>query len=253
MSEQNVNIVDVDSLIYIVCYNKKDEPIKSLDEVFKSVDSFLETMFRETKSTHYLMYLTVGRGKRYEVYPEYKKNREGKEKPPLFDFVKEYLITKYAAHWRHGIESDDMCLASKKLLDKQGIKCFMSSVDNDVLMLEGVNYNYSKKVWVETNQEQAAYKFWGDMISGQTGDNIKGIPKKGPKYVEQLFASCHWSQYPRKVFGAYMDYYGEKGIEEMYKSYAVLKILESIEGFELPSVQAVQPGYDKWLETNERI
>lgn len=251
MSEQLVNILDIDSLIYVVCHNKKEDPIKSLSECFMVTDIFLQSIFRDTLSTHYLMYLTVGEGYRKKINPLYKSNRKG-EKPEMFDFVKEYLITKYKAQYKLGFEADDLCVSSKKILNSQGVKCFISSPDKDIKMLVGTAYDYKKKEWIQTNEEQAAFNYWGKLISGDPGDGILGLKGKGWKYVEQLFLNTHWNNYALKVFEAYCNYYTQdEAIDELYKVKQCLKILDKIPEFELPELQEIKSGYQQYKEQED--
>ncbi len=58
---KRVNLVDSDSLLYICCYNKKDEPEKTLEEVKSKMDLFIQDIFNKTQSTHYLLFLTLTR------------------------------------------------------------------------------------------------------------------------------------------------------------------------------------------------
>ncbi len=246
--EKRVAIIDSDSILFYTCYSKKDEPQKSLEDCYNAVDSFMYNLFNLTESTHYILYLTTGKESfRYKIYPEYKGNRKYKETIQYFKEVKQYLIDKYHAQVDLRYEADDLCLITKNRYksDPEYSEVFISSPDQDMLSLEGRHYNYKKNQWIETSKKEASLKFWEDMICGQTGDNIKGIPGKGKKFTEKLFDST--SFYADLVLNEYILHYGEhKGIKEFYKNYMCLKIVEEDHG-----VSTVHPYSVKELELKE--
>ena len=79
-----INLIDADSIIYICAFDKKDATsIKTLQECKEAVDGLIFNILNYTKSTHYLLFLTVGRNFRYDIYSEYKGNRKA-DKPLYF-------------------------------------------------------------------------------------------------------------------------------------------------------------------------
>ncbi len=236
--EKRVNIIDGDSLIFYTSYTKKGDEVKTLEDCCTAVDSFMYNLFKLTTSTHYIIYLTSGKESfRYKIYPDYKGNRKYKETIQYFKEVKEYLCTRYNAKFDLKYEADDLCLITKSryVKDPMYSEVFISSPDQDMLSLQGKHYNYKSNKWVQTSKEEASLKFWEDMISGQVGDNIKGIPGKGKKYAEKLLSTTHL--YSGAVLDEYIIHYGEhKGIQEFYKNYLCLKIVQ--EDF---SIETVHP------------
>jgi 5'-3' exonuclease len=125
-----------------------------------------------------------------------------------------------------GIEADDAVSIYKNMYDTMGKESIICSPDKDVLMLPGKHFNYRKMEFVVTNEAEAEYTFWTDMIAGQSGDNIKGIPGKGPAFAKKLFEENPSVRYRTSVLNAYIDHFGEReGIYEFYKNYMVLKIM----------------------------
>ncbi len=224
-----VALIDADFLMYYVCPNKKGEEPKTKEQCTALVDKFLKTIFVLTKSTHYLLFLTVGRCFRYKIDPEYKGNRKKLEKPPHFDYVKEYLITKYQAKYLIDLEADDLVVCYRKLIPNS----FIVSPDKDILKcIDGEHYNPKENKFVTTSFEDSIIAFWKSMIIGDTADNIKGIPGKGEKAAEEIFKDIKFP--PARILKNYIEHFGvDSGIEEFYKNYKLLKILESYEGLEI--------------------
>lgn len=266
--KQKTAVIDADSMIFIVTHckkkwNKDETPvlddlgeqvieIKSLQDCKDEMDKLVYGMLAKTGATDYVMYLTVGKGFRYTLYPEYKGNRKSGEKPKWFDEVKEYLITNYGACYNMNLEADDLVNITKNQVDNS----FICAIDKDLLSLEGRHFNYSKFEWVETSKDDAMYKFWTDMITGQSGDNVKGIPGKGPKYAEKVLVNYDYSiptlNYDCLVLNEYIAHFGEYlGIQEFYKNYMVLKIKDNLDGFVLPVLNQFER--KKTDEPKERV
>lgn len=234
-----VNLIDADSVIYICAFDKKDAPIKTLQDCKDLVDSLIFNMLSYTKSTHYLLFLTIGKNFRYEIYPEYKANRKYADKPPHFDSIKEYLITKYKAIHHPKLESDDLVCIYKKVLPNS----FISSPDKDILYLEGETFDYKNFKWINTTKDEAKLHFWKSMITGDTVDNIKGIPGKGIKFAEQLLTDNGIPELA--VLNSYMIHFGSNiGIQEYYKNYMCLRMKEEMD--ELVMIEPIE--FNKYEE-----
>ena len=225
-------LVDADFLKFYATYpNKKyysstDFKLvdKTLNEVIDSVDKWLTEIFTETDATHYIGALTVGKCFRYSIFPGYKANRIGLSKPMFYKQVEDYLIEHYNFVFKLGYEADDIVNIMKHKL-KDDYDCIIASNDQDILSLEGTHYNTTKKVWVSTDKEKSKIEFWKDMVTGQSGDGIKGIPGKGEKAADKIFMKE--GKYCNLVFEEYINELGEdNGIEEFYKNWRCLKILE---------------------------
>ncbi len=228
--DKRINLIDADSIIYICAFDKKDAPsIKTLQECKDLVDSLIKNMLVYTKSTHYLLFLTVGKCFRFDVNPLYKANRKYADKPQHFDAIKEYLITKYKAIYETLKEADDLVCIYKKYYKES----FISAIDKDILNLEGETFNYKEFKWVNTTKDEADMYFWRSMITGDTVDNIKGIPGKGIVYAEMIMAGMKYSDKAlhEQILSEYINHFGEYlGVQEFHKNYMCLKMKEEVEG-----------------------
>jgi hypothetical protein len=231
--KNRVNLIDADSIIYITSFDKKDAPsIKTLQECKDLVDKLIFNMLNYTKSTHYLLFLTVGKSFRFDIYPQYKGNRKYADKPVHFDAIKEYLITKYKAVYNTSLEADDLVCIYKESVPNS----FISSIDKDILNLEGDMFDYKNFKWVSTSKDEADLFFWKSMVIGDTVDNIKGIAGKGEKFAESLRITAELvniSMYTL-VLDAYIKNYGEYlGVQEFYKNFMCLKMKTKYDGLVL--------------------
>lgn len=241
-------IIDCDSLMFVIGNGNKllDEnyqPIKdeagkfvytekTEEELITAADWAMNDVLYCSGANGYIAYI---KGKhttdvRKSINPEYKANRP-KESPKWWSFVKQYLIEKWKVIPADNYEVDDYVNVVHKMLPDS----FIAAIDKDLLGLEGRHFNWKKKEWVEVTKEQEDYNFWASMITGDTADNIKGIPGKGIKFAEQLLinnGTPHLS-----VLNSYIIYFKEsEGIKQFYQNYFALKMVDDIPGFVVPEI-----------------
>jgi DNA polymerase-1 len=241
-------LIDADSIIYIAAAQKKGEKYKTLKKAKKQVDSIIDTIMSKTRGSEYLVVLTLSRCFRYNIFPEYKIHRKKLEKPEHFDAIKAYIIKKYRAFSVDTLEADDVV----RVLSKQIQDSIIASPDKDILQLKGTHFNYKSNLFHTTTELEASTYFWNNMITGQSGDGIKGIAGKGPAYAKNLFNETMLNGDMRSiVFHEYIKAYGEyKGIEEFYKNYKCLYILEE---FGIPIPEFITYKHKDLWEIEENI
>ncbi len=257
-----IAVIDTDSILWACCFGvklldqqgvplKEDNKFvyrdKTEQEVRLAIDSIMTSIITNTKCTEYIAFIK-GRDtikNRLLVNPEYKANRTAPQ-PPHYKIAELHFINKWKTVSVNEMEVDDAVNITRLNLDNS----FIVAIDNDLLALEtrgGMqHYNWRKNEFVHVNFKEAAFKFWSDMICGQSGDNIKGLPKRGKVFAEKLLIGEDMLpknplNYPTIVLGAYLQDLGtDQGMKEFFKNYQSLKILESKEGFETPEPIQVQ-------------
>lgn len=261
-------IIDLDSVIFTAGHPNKqlDEngfPMrteddkkflyieKSADELIESARELMISILTKSGATHYIAFVKGSntlKGRK-DINPEYKANRK-LESPVWFNFLKDYYITQWKAVEVNDMEVDDAVNISY-LNTKDSFRC---AIDKDLLSLQGTNYNWSKNEWIENTYVQEERYFWTSMITGDTIDNIRGIPGKGIKYAEKLFnVSPEIStDLMCKVLIAYVSEFANRdiGIKEFSKNYFSLKILDGFPGFVCPEI--IEFNLNEYKETNNR-
>lgn len=253
-----ITIIDGDFILYTATagnkmLDKNNEPIKidnkftytnkNLKEVYDTVDEIMLKMLtkvseHDTESElQYIGYLGGKDNFRYLVYPEYKANRVNLQKPLFFTDCKQYLIDKYKFNVVNEIEADDAVLITKNLLTENSI---IATPDKDLIKcVEGVYLNIKNNEVVKTNTEEANINFWKSLIIGDCTDNIKGIPNKGMVFADKLFLNIDdVESYTNIVLNEYIQHFGEYvGVQEFYKNYMCLKLIDTKKDFILPKIQ----------------
>lgn len=229
-----IGLIDADSIPYVVCYNKIGEPEKTLEDAIKQANSYLQGLINGSGINEFHLFFTTGRNFRYDVYPEYKANRKFNEKPPFFNEVRDYLIKEYDGIHGYNLEADDLLVIYKNMYIAKQNMYVVISADKDITNLFGCNYDIKNDVINLVTQDYADRYFWKSMITGDTADNIKALPGKGPAFAEKLFLNIDdIESYRNLVLQEYINKFGEEvGIDEFYKNYKCLKIKDSYEGME---------------------
>ena len=204
---------------------------KTEEELAQSADYMMNTLLDNGRFTHYIAYIKGKDTIKYkkEIDPTYKADRN-KETPKWWNFVKNDLITRWKAVEVNNIEVDDAVNITRLLLPNSHI----CAIDSDLLGLEGTHFNWRKNEWITTTKAEAEYKFWSDMITG-THNNTKGIPGKGKAFVNKFFESfLPFKDYDLQTLTAYKWHYKDfnTALEEYYKNYKLLKILDKHPDFE---------------------
>ena len=215
-------LIDGDSLIYY----EMNKP--TLEEALESLDGRLQQMFEQTESTHYMGFLTAGKCFRYAAAKSkpYKGNRKHGVKPYIFPAIKEYLRQHWGFTSVSELEADDLVSLHHKY------DTVICSPDKDVLYQNaGVHYNYGKAEFVEVTF------LWKQMLMGDSGDGIQGIPKVGPKTADKWLANLETHKMPSFVLEKYVEFFGYvKGISKFAETFKLIYILKTKE--------------DVWQETN---
>lgn len=122
---------------------------------------------------------------RHDIYPEYKGNRKGLERPPALGEVIDYLKDEYKTIIYKGLEADDVMGICAQ--DPRFYKPVMVSIDKDMMTVPGWYFNPDKmRRPVKNNPGLSDLMLFKQAMTGDSTDNYKGIPGIGPKKAEKI-------------------------------------------------------------------
>ena len=149
----------------------------------------------------------AGKPKEYQLLG-YKENRKKAEKPEHYDAIRTYLVEQEAAIVIFGAEADDaMAYAATRVLSNGG-RAIISTHDKDLNMVPVDVHSIPNKTisvydfdkygtlgFTELTDKRKLYGrgiawFYAQMIMGDTGDNIPGIPGYGPVKAYNAIKTC---------------------------------------------------------------
>lgn len=195
-------IADCDSLAYMA------GSCDTLMEAIEVLDSTIATMQHITGVKYFEGFVEHWSGKNIfrnhvAVTRPYKGNRAGTIKPPFVKDCKQRLVSKWGVKTCRYVESEDACAirANEIGLDR----VIFASPDKDTRQVPTTFYDYKKQRYEEVTPHQAAYNFWFQMITGDSTDNIPGLPGKGPVNAKKILAGLDAVEMGKAVVDAYRD------------------------------------------------
>ena len=167
----------------------------------------LDGILADTKATEFTVYLSGNAEDnfRYKIYPRYKESRIGKPRPKWLDTLKEHLIVQWGAQIANGMEADDALGIHQ---DKECYSTVICSIDKDLLQIPGAHYNFVKKEWQYVTESEGLKRFYRQILTGDSGDDIPGLFGIGPTKSFRLLAECQTeSDLLNAVYRAYTKRY----------------------------------------------
>ena len=262
-------LIDADILVYQAAHGGENTR-EGEEEVysFEYVESLLLKAILEITSAvgadSYTLYLTGDNNFRNDVAvtKPYKGNRV-KPKPFHYKNVRAYLMSLPETIMTEGIEADDaMSMAQMEVYNYWGARGFdnrtpeeccdtvICTRDKDLRMVPGWHYGweharqpeYEMKFLDEFGQlEYNAEKnkitgtgllfFYSQLITGDSVDNIPGLPKKGPKAAYVTLQSVKDEEEAKKaVYSLYKETIGESWKEYLLEQGQLLWMVREVCG-----------------------
>ncbi len=155
----------------------------------------LQRILDKTGCKDVYLVFSGGHNFRYDVFPEYKANRDRSLTPAGLSEIKEELLKLYPGISTDGYEADDLVVYLKELNFENYI---LTAIDKDVLnSIEGKHFNYYESAiyniemkWVEVDKHTSLIWRYLQTLTGDKTDNIIGLKGIGPKKAEKLLAGC---------------------------------------------------------------
>lgn len=204
LTDDNGTLLVVDSLNLAFRY-KHSGATDFAEDYVRTVNSFKKSY----KASHVIITADQGSSSyRKSIYPEYKQNRKDKQEQQtdaeraafevfFEDYVKtlEYIkeTTNYPVLRFPGVEADDICAYMCSRVKDRNIWLISSDKDYDLLVSTKVSrFSYVTRKEVTLDNWNDHYDFEPEdyisikCLTGDTGDNVFGVPGIGPKRAQSL-------------------------------------------------------------------
>lgn len=207
----------------------------STEEVNELVDSKVQQIIERSGATEYEMYLTGPGNFRIAIatIAPYKGQRKG-DKPYHWETVSRRLKERWGAVEYCGIEADDIMAARATELQAQAPEediVVVASRDKDLRQVPCLHYSWACG---DSQPERPTYRvsevgvvgcdtyispkgdksykltgngmrfFYGQLLTGDSVDNIKGCPRVGPKLATDALAFCNTEE---ELFNTCVPFY----------------------------------------------
>ena len=216
--------IDVDKVKIV---ENEDKALAALDGVMKSIIS-------KTKATEIIVYLSEGKNFRHDLMahlPEekqYKANRRDTVKPIYYNLMRKTLAEKYSALYIKGFEADDALGIIHTNFNARKITSVICTIDKDLQTIPGFHYNPTKKEFVYIDELKAKRNFCMQVLTGDSTDNIPGIPKVGAVTAKKTLdiAKGDDAKWPALIKGLYEKRIGKGWLKELKLNMALIRILK---------------------------
>lgn len=153
---------------------------------------------------------------RSQIYPDYKAHRQAPSQysNTLVPELRRRLVDMGVATGSGTLESDDLLRIWYEELVRKGQRPIICAEDKDMQMIPGVHFrlkdNIFKSELLTINKYEARMFFYTQLLTGDAVDNVKGVPKIGPKRAEGILAGLfEEEEFQQAVVDTYAGYFGE--------------------------------------------
>lgn len=222
-------VLDSDLIAYRISFACKDESETHAkyslnnyvsDILVRGVDKVYDGCFVDD----WKLYLTGGSNYRFNIATTavYKGNRVA-PKPQHLPALRKHLVDEWGAIIVEGIEADDA--VATHATDLGYNNSVIVSVDKDLDQVPGWHYNFVKDIAYHITPEEGMYRFYKQILTGDSADNIIGLKGIGPVKADKILDECDTEV---KLYNACVQAYD--GNEERVLENARLLWLRRYEG-----------------------
>lgn len=197
------------------------------------------------------------------VSKPYKGTRK-QEKPFHYDNLTAYILSNFDCITAEGLEADDLLAIYQTRMNKEGIPTIICTRDKDLRMVPGMHFGWAcglqgafgpelvsdigRLIPIYKNEKLKDLKgtgmafFCKQLITGDTVDNIPGLPRKGPVVALELLGECKTiDEMLIAVRDAYKGVYGESWEEHLLEQGRLLWMVRELDNglpvmWEIPEV-----------------
>jgi len=192
VTDFNKVVIDGDQMVYAAGFVTESDPLSHACQIVKKG---LEKILRDCGTENYELYIGGEGNFREEVAitKGYKANRT-KARPVHYDGIREYMQSVWDAEVVHGMEVDDkvsILLFEDFVANGEEGTLVLSSPDKDLMNTPGWHYNPRTRKIRFINETQASRHFWFQMLTGDTVDNIPGLPHGTDELITNYSLSGH--------------------------------------------------------------
>lgn len=205
-----VSIIDGDTLVWVAAYGNREQ--EGTSDMFAGIDANLTELLTNTKADGYIGLI---KGKepshRAKLFADYKGNR-----PPVPEWItrwkpiiEDFLTTKWGFEFVNGVETDDAVVSAAYVLQHNySHEPVICSIDKDFNQHPGWHYNPRTKELSYIGGEEAYLFMCTQLLTGDSTDNIKGIPGVGPVKAKSIIQDSTKSSAYQAVVDSYVKFHG---------------------------------------------
>lgn len=205
--QKQVQLEDGDELNIV--HEFKPEPLEFALNNINTVVSAVNNLFPDSTNKFFLTGKDNFREKIATMQP-YKGNRDPNAKPFYYKEIRDFIINRYEATVVDGQEADDEIGIQHCLSPEDSV---IVSIDKDLDTVPGRHYNWVTKAEYYLNEAWATKNFYKQLLTGDSTDNVPGIPYVGSVTAERILKEftkpkslyqCVLSEYTKRFPDGFM-------------------------------------------------
>lgn len=135
------------------------------------------------------LYISPDKTFRHDIHPGYKTTRRKQDRPPWYDYAREAIwnLENCTSMCFPYLEADDALgiVATNPYFCPQSV---IVTIDKDLNQIPGYHYNPMKDEHYYVTDDEASYFMRQQWLTGDSGDDIPGLPGIGPKRAQRILA-----------------------------------------------------------------
>lgn len=223
-------LLDIEYFIFRVAFKFDGMPVDvGLDALQQSLRDVF-ALYSEEEGGRYTAVLgSRGAGFRHEIYPDYKASRRKRQFPQIAEPLRAHVIDKMPHKFAEpGEEADDMLgrMATCPDYERGGLTPIIVSPDKDLNQIPGWHYSPYHDREFHITEQQGLTVFYRQLLMGDKGDNIPGIPRCGKETAKKLIPPglMHETDMYRAVRAAYIEQWPTDWLRRMEQTGTLLWI-----------------------------
>jgi len=208
-----------------VIWSRKE--IQPVEFAIHATNTVLESLVERFSPSSVDVYLSDSSTFRHRLATTkpYKGNRN-QPKPVYYEDVGNYLLSR-GAITRPDIEADD-CMSIEASKDPKNT--IIVTIDKDLLQVPGNHYNWVTTEYTKQSKKNADFSLATQLLTGDTTDNIPGLPGIGPANAEKLLTGAKNSKdLFGRVFKAYEEKIGKDWEDYFCEQFGLIYLLRNYE------------------------
>ena len=170
-----------------------------LNEAKERFESIMETIITDALDAHKyhgafeVKFCFTDRANfRRAILPTYKANRAGKRKPVGYTALVSWVKAECDTITKANLEADD-CMGIFATKPMYRDKCIIISGDKDLLCIPGYHYDFLRKEYGHSSDEDSLRHFYMQTLMGDATDGYSGCPKVGKVTAQRILdKDCAW-------------------------------------------------------------
>jgi 5'-3' exonuclease len=227
-------LVDGDVIVHLSCPSRRafhdidpDLPDDEVEYSLEDDEKYLSAIFSiyKNKMNNIVQTLFVDKvlvavksesNFRYNVSSDYKSHRINKPGGEMVAALRRRVLEENLAVCLPDYEADDQLRIWAETLREMGDDFIVVTIDKDLKMIGGNFYNPKSCISFEVLPREAAFNYYQQILMGDAVDNIKGIPKIGPKKSEKILDHCRTHKdFKEAVDTQYIMAFGDNWMQEL--------------------------------------